>query len=547
MRVGYLVFTIMVVNIVMNMTSRFASGGRRAASVLLVAGCLAAAPVWAGAGPVSADPATGACAPGASWSDLAVVGAEVTAVDAVANPGGSTRLTPPLASATPDIAFCEVEITLTHGVEGGLGPDEARVWLWLPDDWNGRLQEVGGGGTHATNGPRAMAPALADGYAVVASDSGVPDARQPNIFLTSEGAFDWQTYENWTYRGVRDATVLAQAAVRAYYGEPAAYSYWNGCSNGGRQGMAMAQRFPDLFDGILAGAPAMYGADRLNMTMSWPAVVQNERLGDFLPTCKLAALRDAVLAACDGDDGVRDGLVSRPELCDYRAALDGAVGTKTPCGKVRKADAAVVAEIYRGPHEADGRAVWYGHTPGMDLTGGVVRVPPTFALQNFAFADLSYDWRQVSTTDLVGEVRSRLQGRLELLATADPALDTFAEQGGKVLMWHGLADGLFPADQSVHYYDEVRTLSGAATDDYFRLFLAPGVDHCGGGAGPQPVAPFRALVRWVEDGQAPDVLPASGPAPDGGTRERRLCAYPEVQHYRGGDPDSAASFTCGAA
>ncbi|WP_408898221.1 tannase/feruloyl esterase family alpha/beta hydrolase [Nocardioides sp. R1-1] len=527
----------------MNTSSR---RGRRTAAFLLVATALVAAPLGAGAEPGSVQPAPGSCTPGA-LAGLEVVGAEVSAVDAVAHDGGTTRLTVPLGSAMPAQPLCEMQLTLTHGVEGGLGPDEAQVWLWLPDEWNGRLQAVGGGGTRATNGPAAMAPALADGYAVVASDSGVPETRQPNIFLTAEQDFDWQLFENWTYRGVRDMTVLAQAAVEAHYGAPAAYSYWNGCSNGGRQGMAMAQRFPDLYDGVLAAAPALYGADRLNMTMSWPAVVQNERLGGFLPTCKLAAMRDAVAASCDGADGLEDGLVSRPELCDERAALERLVGTKLPCGKVRKADVAVAAEIFRGPHEADGRAVWYGHTPGIDLTGGVVRVPPSFALQNFAFADLSYDWREVSTTDLVTTVRDRLQGRLELLATADPALDTFAEHGGKVLMWHGLADGLFPADQSVHYYDEVRTLSGASTDDFLRLFLAPGVDHCRGGAGPQPVDPFAALVRWVEDGEAPQTLAASGPAADGGTRERGLCPYPQVQVYRGGDPDAATSFACGSA
>ncbi|MCR1786302.1 tannase/feruloyl esterase family alpha/beta hydrolase [Nocardioides carbamazepini] len=524
----------------MNRTARLALGP---IALVLAATGLAAVPLLAGAEPPAEPPAAEPCA-AARLSGLEVVGAEVTGVDAVANSSGATRLTPPLDSAAPDLPFCEVQLTLTHGVEGGFGPDQAHVWLWLPDAWNGRLQAVGGGGTRATNGPGAMAPALADGYAVVASDSGVPDARQPNIFLTPEEDFDWQLFENWTYRGVRDATVLAQAAVARYYGEPAAYSYWNGCSNGGRQGMAMAQRFPDLFDGVLAAAPALYGADRLNMTMSWPAVVQNERLGGLLPACKLAAMRDAVLAACDGGDGLGDGLISRPERCDYRAALDSVVGAKLPCGKVKKADVAAAVEIFRGPHEPDGRAVWYGHTPGVDLTGGVVRVPPSFALQNFAFADLSYDWRQVSTRDLVTTVRARLQGRLELLATADPALDTFAETGGKVLMWHGLADGLFPADQSIHYYEEVRTLSGAATDDFLRLFLAPGVDHCRGGAGPQPVDPFEALVRWVEDGEAPETLPASGPAPDGGTRDRGLCPYPQVQVYRGGDPDLAASFAC---
>lgn len=487
------------------------------------------------------------CETASTWDRLDVRGAEVVVVRSRSNTAGITELTPPLATAVGGHAFCEVEITLTHGAEAGQGPDDVHVWLWFPEDWNGRLQAIGGGGTKATNGAAAMVPALEDGYAVLASDSGVPEARQPNIFLDEDGEFDWQVYENWTYRGVHDSTVVGQQAVEAYYGEPAAYSYWNGCSNGGRQGLAMTQRYPDLFDGVLAGAPAMYGADRLNMTMSWPAVVQNERLGEFLPTCKLRAMSEAVVTACDADDGVEDGLVSQPARCDYEAALDEVVGIKLPCGKIKKKDAAVVEEIFRGPHTEDDQFVWYGHTPGMDLTGGVVRVPPSFAFQNFAFADLGHDWRTVSTDELVTTVRARLQGRLELLATADPALDPFHEAGGKLLVWHGLADGLFPADQSIHYRNEVALLSGEETSDFFRLFLAPGVDHCGGGTGPQPVDPLAALVEWVEDGTAPDQLPARTTTEDGVVRERNLCAYPQVQVYEGGDADLASSFTCGAA
>lgn len=522
--------------------------GSGAAALALVATTLG---VTAAQTASAEDGATGAsatsCEAASTWDRLGVTGAEVVAVRGQHNTSGTTELTPPLATAVRVDAFCEVEVTLTHGAEAGQGPDDVHVWLWFPEDWNGRLQAIGGGGTKATNGAGAMAPALEAGYAVVASDSGVPEARQPNIFLDADGEFDWQLYENWTYRGVHDSTVVGQQAVEAYYGEPAAYSYWNGCSNGGRQGLAMTQRYPELFDGVLAAAPAMYGADRLNMTMAWPAVVQNERLGEFLPTCKLRAMSEAVVKACDGDDGVEDGLVSQPARCDYEAALDEVVGTKLPCGKVKKKDTAIVEEIFRGPHTEDGQFVWYGHTPGMDLTGGVVRVPPSFAFQNFAFADLGHDWRTVSTDELVTTVRARLQGRLELLATADPALDPFHEAGGKLLVWHGLADGLFPADQSIHYRNEVAQLSGEETEDFFRLFLAPGVDHCGGGTGPRPVDPLAALVTWVEEGTAPDQLSARTTTDDGVVRERNLCAYPLVQVYAGGDANVASSFTCGAA
>ncbi len=495
----------------------------------------------------SADPA--ACTDPDAWASLTLDGAEVTGVRSVWNTGSATALTPAVGFALDAAPFCEVEVSLTHGVEGGAGPDDVHVWVWLPQTWNGRMQSVGGGGTQATNGPRAMRPALAAGYAVVASDSGVRASRQPNIFLHEEGGFDWQLFENWSHRGVRDSALAGEQVVAAHYGEEPAYSYWNGCSNGGRQGLAMAQRDPDLFDGVLAAAPALYGADRLNMSMSWPAMIQQDALGGFLPTCKLQAMSAAVLAWCDGDDGVRDGLLGVPTACDYRAALDSVVDEVTPCGEITREDADIAARIYEGPRTPDGGFVWYGLSPGVDLAGGVVRAGPSFAFQNFAFADTSVDWTDYTATDLVTSVRPRFQGRLELLATANPSLDRFRRAGGKLLMWHGEADGLFSSDQSIHYYEEVARLTGERTDDYFRLFLAPGVDHCSGGTGPEPVDPLAALVSWVEQDQAPTTLLARTVDRTTGDvlAERNLCRYPLQPQYRGGPTEEAGSFDCVAA
>lgn len=488
------------------------------------------------------------CEDPATWESLSIGSAEITDATGVWNDGASTRVTPPEETEVDTDPFCEVAVTLTHGEEGGFGPDEVGLWVWLPEDWNGRLQAIGGGGTYATNGPEVMREALATGYAVTASDAGIGEERQPNIFLTDQETFDWQIFENWTHRSIGETGLLAQAAIEAFYDEPAEYSYWNGCSNGGRQGLAAAQRYPDLFDGVLAAAPALYGADRLNMTMSWPAIVQQERLGGLMDECTATTMNTAIIDHCDADDGAEDGLLGDPRTCDVAAALQPLVGTETPCGSITSEEVAVALEIFAGPTTPDGQAVWYGFEPGIDLAGGAIRTPPSFALQNFAFADLDHDWTTVSSTDLVTSVRPRLQGRLELLATADPSLSRLRDAGGKVLMWHGLADAIFPAQQSVHYVEEVTQLTGESTADFLRLFLAPGVDHCGGGDGPAPADPLAALVVWVEDGTAPDTLLAEDRDEDGEVvRTRDLCAFPAKQAYEGGEVDDAGSFTCEAA
>jgi hypothetical protein len=261
-----------------------------------------------------------------------------------------------------------------------------------------------------------------------------------------------------------------------------------------------------------------------------------------MASCKRSALAKAVVDYCDGDDGAVDGLVSVPLECDFKAALATIEGQVTDCGEITATDVRVAEQIFEGPRTADDRFVWYGYTPGLS---SVPASSPEFALHNFAFADTSVNWRDYTANDLVTTLRAKLQGRLELLASASPVLEPYRKSGGKLLMWHGEADGVFPAEQSIHYYDEVAKLSGARTDDFFRLFLAPGVGHCSGGTGPAPSDPLSALVAWVEDGEAPDVLPAR--RVQGGTvvNERNLCRYPYVQVHDGGPVDQASSFTCG--
>ncbi|GAA4064130.1 tannase/feruloyl esterase family alpha/beta hydrolase [Actinomadura miaoliensis] len=482
------------------------------------------------------------------FKPLRLPGARITGVRTALTRGGQAQITPPSGTSVPGRVFCEVEIALTHGREGtrGLPADDVHVWVWLPKDWNGRLQAVGGGGTKATYGAPSMVAALQAGYAVTASDAGL-SVQNPrsDIFLT-DGEFNWQLFENWSYRSVHENAVLAKDVVRRHYGKPARFSYWNGCSNGGRQGVEMTQRFPDDFDGVLAAAPAIYGAERLNMTMSWPGFLQNDAFGGFIPTCKMEAMSKAVVRACDGADGVVDGLVGNPAACDYRRTLAGQVGRSLPCGKITAREAEVATRIFQGPRTAAGRFMWYGYTPGTDLTGATFGAYDGWPIRNFLKHDPAYDWRTSSTDELINVFGPMFRSRLDILSGSDPVLLPFANRGGKLLMWHGLADGAFPADQSVHYYKEVEQVSGERTADFFRLFLAPGVDHCGGGTGPVPTDPFGALVAWVERGIAPQTLPAARTDSAGAVvRERALCPYPQVQVYQGGDPDRPQSFRCG--
>ena len=466
-----------------------------------------------------------------------VEGATITQILAQHNP------TAPLAGTpAPAIPFCEVEVLLTHGVEadGALPQDEVRIWVWLPDNWNGRFVTLGGGGTIARANATAMGASLVQGYAVATSDSGVLQAFQPNIFV-QQGKFNWQLFENWSYRGVHDSAVASKAVTQAYYLDTKpAYSYWSGCSNGGRQGLEMAQRFPEDYDGVMSAAPAIYAVARQNLSISWPVFLQNDAFGANIATCKRNALTAAVVAACDANDAVVDQLISDPKACNYSAALESTGRRYTGelhCDYAGRSG--IAKKIIEGPHTPDGRFIWYGYPPG----AGVPTNSANFWIQNFLLQDLTFDYRTSNTDELLNKwYPMAYNNRLAILEGSHPVPKPFADRGGKVLMWHGLADSLVPPEQSEHYWKEVAHLSGNKTKDFFRLFMAPGVGHCGGGTGPSPVDPLAALVGWVENGVAPNALPAERLVSGVLQRARNLCPFPQVQVYQGGDINAASSF-----
>jgi len=366
--------------------------------------------------------------------------------------------------------------------------------------------------------------------------------------------------------------------VNQYYSAAAHYSFWNGCSTGGRQGLMEAQRYPADFNGILAGAPAL-NWDQFMVAQMWPQLAM-EWNGDFLPACKENLVNTTLQAKCHDQDGQVDGVFD-PRTCDVLAVLHGLIGTVTPCGTFTAADALVVREIWQGPRLSGtqknlltGLPVWFGLEPGANLAGtylpflgpgGGLGLAATFQLAGGQLAGAPFipsaDWFQnwikmdptwVFTDETYQQywldfARSGLSYDSEI-AAGNPDLHAFKAAGGKLIMWQGLSDQLIFTGDSINYYNQVLAANGGirSTEQFMRYFLAPGVAHCGtpGPGSIAPTNPMQQVIDWVEHGQAPAVLNASGTV-NGQPVTRPLCPYPDPDAlFAGGDPTVASSYAC---
>jgi hypothetical protein len=287
----------------------------------------------------------------------------------------------------------------------------------------------------------------------------------------------------------------------------------------------------------------------------WPALVMNAG-GDALPVCKEDAFTNAVIAACDGLDGVVDGVISDPAACHWDP--HSLVGTDTPCGVITSADADVIGKIWQGPETTRGTKLWFGLLPGAGLTsladtvsvhGTTTIVPMSVAvswLGTFLQRNPDWDWHTLTFTRFDALFAQSVAEFSSTIATNDPNLSGFAKDGGKLLIWHGLADPQIFPQGTIGYYRAVQQVNGGAAS-FARLFLAPGAAHCVSGAGPEPDDPLAAVVAWVEQHKAPHEIPATLTDPSTGAtiRTRTLCAFPLVSRYTGhGSTDDAANFTC---
>jgi len=501
----------------------------RLARVLLAVLPIAALVVFAG--PASAS--GGACE---SVAAPAVPGARVLTVSGVERHGFVVPPGPFDPGPITDIpAFCEVVVTLTHpGAD-----DVVTIEVWLPlETWNGRFQGVGGGGFAAGFFDSSLAPEVKSGYAAASTDAGVDSGPNgPGTWaLRDDGTVNQELLTNFASRSLHDLAVAGKALTASFYGRPAAYTYWNGCSTGGRQGLMSAQRYPTDYDGILAAAPAINWT-KFVMAEQWPQVVMAQE-GNRPSDCELQAFADAAVAACDRVDKVADGVIGDPRRCHYDPYR--LVGKQILCDgqqvTITRADAAVVARIWAGP------GVWSGLPRGTSFWG--VAGPAPFPISDdwiryFLKRDPAFDTSTITYRDWYRLYAQSNSEYGETIGTDDPDLSAFRAAGGKMVTWHGEADELIFPTGTLDYRARVSRAVHGQVDDFYRVFMASGVGHCRGGVGPAPTNPMAAVVAWVEEGKAPETLPAAN-----ATSTRELCRYPLVSRYVGGDPDAAASFRC---
>ncbi|MBD0694615.1 tannase/feruloyl esterase family alpha/beta hydrolase [Streptomyces sp. CBMA123] len=503
-------------------------------------------------------PSSFACAP-AAVPVQAPAGTAVESVTAAPVPAGTFQVpgVPPLGGfPVPDVpAHCEVTVTLTHpGAD-----DHAKVTVWLPQSgWNGRFQGAGGSAYAAGDSGAGLAAAVKQGYAVATTDAGVGGALDTSWGLDAAGKVNTALLDNFASRSAHEMALVGKQVVAGVYGRAASYSYWNGCSTGGRQGYLEAQRYPTDFDGIKAAAPGI-NWNQFEVASLWPQVVMNE--AHTYPTgCEFDAFNQAALKACDQLDGVADGLIGDPRRCDFDPRR--LIGTRIVCdGKevtVTAADAEVVRRIWDGPRDTHGKRLWYGLPIGADfrylaasrtgddgVTTGAPFLVPAAWVATFVAKQPGFDTAHLTRAQFEEVLRTARAEYDQVIGTRDADLSAFRDAGGKLLSWHGDSDQLIPTAGTVDYRERVEARMGGArkVDDFYRLFLAPGVDHCGLDGG--KVDDLAALTAWVEQGRAPSVLHATVTTGTGATVSRELCRYPMLSRYTGhGDPAAASSFHC---
>ena len=440
-------------------------------------------------------------------------------------------------------------------VAGVLAPEIA-FEVSLPDRWNGRFYMIGNGG-HAGESledPMRVAQrnaALQAGFAFAQTNTGHDSRKEPGAsFVMSNPA----KAIDYAYRAVNLTAVTAKGITQAYYGRDISHSYWNSCSNGGRQGLVEAERYPQDFDGILAKSPWV---DQTGFTLGG---LWNQRALDAAPltAAKLALVGKVVMDKCDALDGLKDGQIEDPRRCSLNVKTDlpaCAAGTDNDtCLTGPQAEA--VAKVYGGPI-SHGQHLFPGFMPGSEVLWMNFIVPAQPGRKSADFNLVENTLRYLVPTPPRPDYDYRtfdfdrdpplLNAWGKLVNATDPDLARFRHKGGKLIMTYGWADPVLQPMMGVHYYEEALLRNGPDTPDFFRLFMVPGMSHCAGGAATDRFDDVTALVDWVEKGKAPDSMRAARVVDNKEVRSRPLCPYPQVARYQGhGSIDDAANFRCAA-
>ncbi|MEP7314000.1 MAG: tannase/feruloyl esterase family alpha/beta hydrolase [Pseudomonadota bacterium] len=441
-------------------------------------------------------------------------------------------------------AFCRVSATLAPSSESAI-----KVELWLPvAGWNGKLLGVGNGGWTGSIAYAALITGLQRGYATASTDTGHTGGSASFALGHPEKVIDFG------YRAVHEMTVFSKQLVAAYYGSPQRHAYWNGCSAGGRQGMKEAQRYPEDYDGIIAGAPAADWTGRAAAALRVAKALRREE-GSLIAPEQYASLHRAVLAACDAGDGVADGVLEDPRACKFDPG-QLACGAEKTASCLNPAQVVAARTIYspaRNPaSQREITSLYPGSEPGWTTWGG----PRAFAIavDHFRYVvtgDVSWD---LGSFDFDRDVVLAERVDANTINALDPDIGAFLRRGGKLLHYHGWSDPQISPGNSVQYYERVAAAQAAAGKDSveklranYRLFMLPGMAHCSGGEGPDTFDALSALEQWVEKGVAPERIVASRSRLGKVDRTRPLCPYPQVARYSGsGSTDDARSFACAA-
>ena len=441
------------------------------------------------------------------------------------------------AKGTP--SFCEVTAVVSPAKGSSIG-----VVFRLPDGWNGKMLGLGGGGWAGNVRIEAAEPGLAKGYATMQTDGG---HASESVWDTSWVA-NPQSISDFAYRAIHEMTAVGKLVVAKYYGKPQSRAYYQGCSTGGRQGLMEVQRYPDDYDGVIAGAPVY------NLLVQTSAVVRNQTFaaeGAGFTEDQFKLVNQTVLKACDAADGLADGVISDPRQCKWDPAELQCKPGQTGPDCLGKGQVEALRTVYGGVQEIDGRQAAWPLIRGGELGWSrFIQVSATTrdasnggglggALRGPLLGDPNFDMAKFDHTRDVATIRSSAFAKA--YEAGNPAIGDFLGKGHKLLLWHGWSDpGPSPVG-TIAYHEQVRgSVPASAANE--RLFLAPGVYHCGGGPGPDKFDLLGALDHWVQTGEAPATLLATKV---GSKVSRPLCPYPSVAHYRGaGDPDAAASFEC---
>jgi feruloyl esterase len=482
-----------------------------------------------------------ASTPCESLTKLALPHATVTLAQAVAAgqltlPAGAMPAFPgfPAPNFGKLPAICRVAATLKPTSDSDI-----KIEVWLPSTgWNGKLESVGNGAWAGNISYRDLATAVTAGWAAASTDTGHTETTAAFVVGHPEKLIDF------AYRSVHELTSAAKAITSAYYGKPPARAYFNGCSTGGRQALTEAQRYPDDYDGIVAGAAANYPS-HLQGAQVWTAQMTHWHNG-YIPPAKYPLIHDAVLETCDALDGVKDRVLEDPRRCHFDPqALLCKGSDNDEC--LTAAQVEVARKIYAGP----GASIFPGLERGSELGWATLSGPKPMALaaetyQYLVFKDPNWDYRKFDPARDIATAEKVIGPTMDAI---DPNLKPFFKHGGKLLMYHGWADPGIAPENSVNYFTSVEDMVGGRLKaaNSIRLFMVPGMGHCRGGDGTDDFDAIGTLAGWVESDKAPDHIPAAHKTKGAIDRTRPLCSYPQTARYKGsGSTDDAANFVCAA-